>query len=113
MHAVYVLPRELNRLSVLYVFLVTRIISGYGNISQEAQVVSDYNEGDAVHNQAGRSADISVKKIKYWICCVRMQADGTYKYRLKDKPKEEGGKTIPNGVSEWFSADEIEYWEGE
>lgn len=75
------------------------------------QVNSQYKEGDAVHNQAGIHADLSVERRRFWVCCV-VRKNRLYLYRLKDKPKEQGGKTVcdRNGKPVWFVEENLDYF---
>ena len=73
---------------------------------------SQFKEGEPVHNQADIYADLTVKRRRYWICCIERKPDGRYVYRLKTKPKEQGGKTLcdERGKPRWFEEHELDYF---
>ena len=78
----------------------------------QKQMISQFKEGEAVHNQAGIHADLTAGRRRYWICCVRKMSDGRFVYRLKTKAKGQGGRTVrdENDKRRWFGEYELDYF---
>ena len=53
-----------------------------------------YSNGDQVWIKNDKDSSGTRIKKRYWICCIRVKADGTIEYSLKDAPNGEFTKRV-------------------
>ena len=77
--------------------------------SQMEQLPPQYKEGDAVQYDPPDD-DPDEPRTRYWICCREFR-NGKWRYKLKDRPKEQPGRTrvFLNG-GEWFAEEDLLFY---